>query len=90
MPTVLRTPDVTHLPPSQLFTLHLWLENLGGGAAEWRGQVRHVPSGETRYFRDWPTLIAFLQTWGALAFDEAGPVTLPETPPRLTDEREIL
>jgi len=43
---------------SHLFTVRIWSEALGDGRAEWRGQVRYVPSGETRYFRDWPTLVA--------------------------------
>ena len=46
---------------SHLFTVRLWLEDLGDGRAEWRGQVQHVLSGETRYFRDWSTLIALLR-----------------------------
>ena len=46
--------------PSQLFTLRLWPEELEQGQTEWRGQVRCVLSGDVRYFRDWPTLIAFL------------------------------
>jgi len=37
---------------SHLFTVRLWLEELGDGRAEWRGQVQHVLSGETHYFRD--------------------------------------
>ncbi len=45
---------------SQLFTVRLWYEDLGDGRSEWRGQVQHTLSRETRYFRDWPTLIAFL------------------------------
>jgi hypothetical protein len=45
----------------QLFTIRLWPEDLGAGQAEWRGQVRHLPSGETRYFREWPALAAFMQ-----------------------------
>jgi hypothetical protein len=48
-------------PRSHLFTVRLWLEPLGEGQAEWRGQVRHVPSGEARYFRDWEALQAFLE-----------------------------
>ena len=48
-------------PSSQLFTLRLWPEALGGGVNEWRGQVRHVTSGETRYFRDWEVLVDFMQ-----------------------------
>ena len=45
---------------SHLFTLRLWQEELGSGEVEWRGRVQHVASGEVRYFRKWPTLIAFL------------------------------
>ncbi len=48
-------------PFSHLFTVRLWLEELGNGQTEVRGKVQHVTSGEARYFRDWPTLIAFLQ-----------------------------
>jgi hypothetical protein len=45
---------------SHLFTLRVWLEDLGDGRAEWRGQVQHVLSGETHYFRQWETLVALL------------------------------
>ena len=45
---------------SDLFTVRLWQEELGNGQTEVRGKVQHVSSGEVRYFRDWPTLIAFL------------------------------
>ena len=45
---------------SHLFTVRRWLENLGDGRAEWRGQVQHPISGETHSFRDWPRLIAWL------------------------------
>jgi hypothetical protein len=48
-------------PRSHLFTVRLWLEPLGDGQNEWRGQVRHVPDGEARYFRDWATLQTFLE-----------------------------
>ncbi len=47
-------------PLSHLFTVRLWQEELGNGQIELRGKVQHVSSGEARYFRDWPTLIAFL------------------------------
>ncbi|HTP08785.1 MAG TPA: hypothetical protein VMP08_11065 [Anaerolineae bacterium] len=46
---------------AQLFMLRIWLEDLGAGHSEWRGKVQHVPSGEARYFRDWPALVACLQ-----------------------------
>ncbi len=45
---------------SHLFTLRIWQEELGNGEMEWRSRVHHVMSGEVRYFRDWPSLIAFL------------------------------
>jgi hypothetical protein len=48
-------------PSSHLFTLRFWPEALGDDQNEWRGQVRYVTSGETRYFRDWEVLVAFLQ-----------------------------
>jgi hypothetical protein len=46
---------------SHLFTLRLWLEDLGGGQTDWRGKVQCVNSGEALYFRDWPTLEAFVE-----------------------------
>jgi len=46
---------------SHLFTVRLWLEDLGDGRTERRGKMKHILSGEVRYFRDWPTLIALLQ-----------------------------
>jgi hypothetical protein len=45
---------------THLFMLRLWSEDLGGGQTDWRGSVQHVNSGELRYFRDWPTLQAFV------------------------------
>jgi hypothetical protein len=45
---------------SQLFSIRLWPEDLGDGRAEWRGQVRHLASGEARYFRQWRVLVAFM------------------------------
>ena len=46
---------------THLFTLRLWPEALGYGKTEWRGKAQHVLSGEARYFRDWPALVAFLE-----------------------------
>jgi len=54
--------DEAQLPShTHLFTVRLWHEDLGAGQTEWRGEIRDVVSGEVRYFRDWPTLIALLQ-----------------------------
>jgi hypothetical protein len=40
------------IPDSHLFTVRLWAEDLDADQREWRGQVQHVLSGETRYFRN--------------------------------------
>ena len=51
-------------PPAQsshLFMLRLWPEDLGGDQTDWRGSVRHVNSGEVRYFRDWPAMETFVE-----------------------------
>jgi hypothetical protein len=49
------------LPQSFLFTVRLWRETLGAEPGEVRMQVRHVLSGETRYFRDWAQLVEYLE-----------------------------
>jgi hypothetical protein len=43
-----------------LFTVRVWLEDLGDGRSEWRGKVQHTLDGEACYFRDWQTLVAFI------------------------------
>jgi hypothetical protein len=43
-------------PGTQLFVLRLWVEDLGDGRSEWRGQLKHLPTGETHYFRGWSQL----------------------------------
>ncbi len=46
--------------PSHLVTVRVWQEELGDGQKEWRGKVQHVHTGEVRYFREWPALVAAL------------------------------
>jgi hypothetical protein len=46
--------------PSHLFTVRIWLENLGEGVVETRFQAKHVTSGESRLFRDGDQLVAYL------------------------------
>lgn len=46
---------------THLFMVRVWIEDLGDGRTEWRGQVKHVMSGEVRYFRSWSTLIRHLK-----------------------------
>ena len=50
---------------SQFFTLHIWKEELGDQRCEWRGRIRHVPSGEVCYFRDWTVLVQFLDRFAS-------------------------
>ena len=61
MPKPVPVQDNSRWAPSQLFTVRVWCEDLGNGCFEWRGKVQHVTSGEVRYFRDWPALIASMQ-----------------------------
>lgn len=61
MPELSQAPTaVPSTPRSHLFTVRVWREDLGEGHSEWRGQVQHLLSGETRYFRDWPSLVTFI------------------------------
>lgn len=46
---------------SHLFTLRIWAETMGGDQEEWRGKLKYVPSGESRYFREWEMLIELLK-----------------------------
>jgi hypothetical protein len=55
-------PTILPLHHSHLFSLRLWLEVVDDPQVEVRGQVQHVLSGETRYFRDWATLVVWLDT----------------------------
>lgn len=41
--------------------VRVWQEDQGDGKTEWRGQVKHVMSGEVRYFREWTTLVVHLR-----------------------------
>jgi hypothetical protein len=56
----------------QLFTLRIWLEDLGEGRFERRGKVEHLASGQVCYFRDWQKLIDFLQEFLTLPDTEGG------------------
>lgn len=47
---------------SHLFTVRVWREELEAGRVEWRGKVLHVLTDESRYFRRWADLIAFVQS----------------------------
>ena len=48
-------------PHSSLFTMRLWRQVSGEQPGEVRIQVRHVLSGETRYFRNWAQLEDYLE-----------------------------
>ena len=55
------TPEELLEGEAQLFTVRVWPEELEVGQVEWRGKAQHVGSGQSRYFRDWETLVGFLQ-----------------------------
>ena len=48
---------------SHLFTVRLWHADLGNDQVEWRGQVTHVLSGESHYFREWLELETVSWRW---------------------------
>jgi len=47
-------------PRTHLFTVRLWVEEVDHGQGEVRMQVKHILSGETRYFREWSLLVAYM------------------------------
>lgn len=56
-------------PPAQTFILRVWLEPAPApGPGEWRGELKHVPTGTTAYFRTFeglPPLLHRLVEGGA-------------------------
>ncbi len=54
-PVVSQSSAVPHL-----FTVRVWYELLEADDWEVRMQTRHILSGETRYFREWSLLAAYL------------------------------
>ena len=75
MPDEIQNPKSKIQNPPYLFMLRVWPEALDAESVEWRGRVQCLPDGEIRYFRDWATLIAFLQA--ALPAPTADPPTDP-------------
>ena len=55
--------DDAHQHRSHFFTVRLWLEPMGAQQREVRGKVRHVLSGETRYFRHLSGLTEWLAVY---------------------------
>ncbi len=53
--------EKTIMTSSHLFTVRIWQGNVGEDHKEWRGKVEQVLSGKACYFRDWSTLVAFLE-----------------------------
>ena len=47
-------------PPSHLFLARVWKEPRAQGGSPVRVQIRHVLSGETRYFHRWRDVVAFV------------------------------
>jgi hypothetical protein len=45
---------------SHIFVVRTWTENRDDQPYELRGMVRDTQSGETRYFRCWEDLVAFV------------------------------
>jgi hypothetical protein len=71
-------PKETERRGSQLFTVRLWIEDMGEGRTEHRGLVRHVLSGAAWHFRDWEDLrrsmVSALERYDRRADDEASTI----------------
>lgn len=52
--------------PASSFFIRLWHEG-HGTTRQWRGEVRHIQSGDTAYFARASHLLTFLQTHGGIA-----------------------
>ncbi len=63
----------------------MWCEWLGQDQREWRGQVEHVASGKTGYFRDWAALFSFIQE----TLDMLEPNGLPVDPAHNADQNKL-
>lgn len=48
-------------PQSTLFTIRVWYETLSAETDTVRMQVKHVLSGETRYFQGWKPVTEYLE-----------------------------
>jgi hypothetical protein len=74
--------DNSKRPASQLFTLRIWYEDLGGNQREVRGKIQDVKSGKIGYFRDWYSLVEALQA----LLEPVGPVIQegPSADPQLS------
>jgi len=57
-------------PTSHLFTIRIWREDVRDGQRQVRIQIKHVLSGETRYFCEWAPAVAFMSA--KLQESEAG------------------
>lgn len=53
-------PPIPH-PPTTLFTIRVWHETLGAESGTMRMEVKHVLSGETRYFQEWGQVMAYVE-----------------------------
>jgi len=69
--------------PQGLYVVRFWAEDQGSQPPEWRGRVQRLPDGEVRYFRDWATLVAFLQSKLPPRPPDPGAPAAPDGPPAL-------
>lgn len=46
---------------SYLFTVRIWLNDQEDGQTKWHGKAQFIPNGETCYFHEWSTLLAFME-----------------------------
>jgi hypothetical protein len=64
--------------------MRLWQECIGDNTVEVRGEVRHILSGELRYFREWESLTTYLTDKVHELAQERHSNTAPVVPALLT------
>jgi len=57
-------------PPVSTFIIRFWCD-WSGGESRWRGQIRHVQSGESASCLDLESVLGFIQHLGVMA-EESG------------------
>lgn len=59
---------------SHLLLVRLWSEEIDVEEAQWRGKVKHVTSGDVRYFVDLPDLVECIQSFLPVKKDIGGKI----------------
>ena len=57
---------------NQLFSVHIWAEEIDDEQVEWRGRITSATSSEIVYFRTWDALRAYFEQRFGTRQEESG------------------